>query len=257
MAESVWTDVGEVFGRLTRIAATLPPPRDATWLVDFAATAGLKSGDVVLDAGGYAGYWAGLIDERYRSQSIVLDIAHNAATQATRAARRALVGDVAAVPLADGSVDFVWCRDMLSETNPHYALSEFHRVLAAGGGLLLYAAFPTDRLESIERDELFAALDIASQWGEGAQRVRDLLAHVGFDVIEETTTSPETTQANLAAGGGLLDDWIRLAQLERHPELFRREIGDAWYRRFLAWNRWSIYLLLGKLETVAWAASAR
>ena len=137
--------------------------------------------------------------------------------------------------------------------DPRQTLTEFRRVLKPRGGLVLYAAFPTSRLEPLERDELFAALRTPRWWGEGTDLVRELLAEVGFETLVESRTSPEHTQANLEARGDLIDDWTMLANLEREPAKFREAIGDDWYRRFRAWERWSMYLLLGKLETVAWA----
>ena len=59
-----------------------------------------------------------------------------------------IVGRVEDLPLADESMDLVWCRDvlMLVEDLPR-AFSEMHRVLRPGGRALIYVMVATDRLD--------------------------------------------------------------------------------------------------------------
>ncbi len=255
---SAFDEVSEVAPRLEKVASALRAPRDVTWLVELAGRVGCGPGALVLDAGGYAGHWASCIDQRYQSRTVVCDLAPAAAAQAVRAGRRAVVGNVMALPFPAQRFDVVWCRDMLSMVHdPRRTLTELRRVLKAGGGMVLYAAFPTPRLEPLERKELFADLEAPRWWNDGAQLIRRILDDTGFETVAETRTSPEHTQANLERRGDLIDDWVMLARLEREPDRFREAVGDVWYRRFRAWNRWSIYLLLGKLETIAWALRAR
>lgn len=251
-------DVVAVAAKFEELAAALPPPRGTDWLLDLAGEVGCSPGASVLDAGGWAGHWARRLDDRYGSRSVVCDIAPAPIGEALRLGCTGLVADVEELPFRAQSFDLVWCRDMLSMVNdPARAVLEAHRVLKPLGGLVLYAAFPTDRLEPRERQELFAALGTPEWWAQGVQPIRELLEQTGFDVVSETRTSPEHTQAAIEARGDLLADWVSLARLERDPALFRDAIGDEWYERWRAWNRWSLYLLLGKLETFGWAARSQ
>lgn len=55
------------------------------------------------------------------------------------------------------------------------------------------------------------------------------------------------------ADPALLEDLVVLARLEGEREAFEAIAPGPWAARVRAWNSWAIYLLLGKLETRAWA----
>lgn len=252
--DTTFDRIAAITPRVQEVTAELPAPRAADWLLSLAGDLGCGQGSVVLDAGGWSGYWARALEARYGCRATVCDVAPTALAEAVRAGTPPVAADVGSMPFCDEAFDFVWCRDVLSMLDdPQAFLDETMRVLEPGGGLMLYSAFPTERLEPRERAELFAALGAPSWWDLGAGHIRRLIQRTGFRVVTESRTSPEFTQAGIEAHNDLLDDWVSLARLERAPERFRAEVGDAWFRRWKAWNRWSIYLLLGKLETIAWA----
>ena len=109
----------------------------------------------ILDAGSGTGLGSLALRKRYRSSDIVaLDIATamlEAGRQRQRLWRRwqSVCGDVAALPLATGSFDMVfcnlalqWCPDL------DRALAEFRRVLAPDG-VLMFATFGPDTLREL------------------------------------------------------------------------------------------------------------
>jgi malonyl-CoA O-methyltransferase len=114
----------------------------------------LKPGRI-LDAGSGTGPGADALARRYRSgQVIALDLAHSMLL-AGRARQRLwrrwgmVCGDVAALPLASGSVDMVFCNLVLQWCpDLDRALSEFRRVLAPGG-LLIFTTFGPDTLHEL------------------------------------------------------------------------------------------------------------
>lgn len=55
------------------------------------------------------------------------------------------------LPVEDGSVDLVWCRDVLVHVEPlEAAYGEFRRVLRPGGHVVVYQMFATELLEPAE-----------------------------------------------------------------------------------------------------------
>lgn len=106
------------------------------WLEQrLAALAGAGDG-LVLDLGCGRGYWL----EHMAVRGIrAVGVEHDPA-RAVLAARHgpAAAGDGARLPLADGSVDVVWCLHVLHHLPaPGHVLAEVRRVLRAGGALVL------------------------------------------------------------------------------------------------------------------------
>ncbi|MGQ0651700.1 MAG: methyltransferase domain-containing protein [Betaproteobacteria bacterium] len=160
----------------------------------------------ILDAG--SGPWrdARALAKRYAgAQVLALDFSLGM----LRAGRRALdflartprlvCGDLAALPLADGSVELVWSNLALQwALEPPAVLREFHRVLAPGG-LAMFSSLGPDTLK-----ELRAAA--------GAPRVHafvdmhdlgDMLVAAGFNA---PVMDMELLKLAYPRGEGLLDD---------------------------------------------------
>jgi len=112
---------------------------------------------VILDAGCGTGHASRALLKRYRgSQLVALDLAEGMLRQARR--RRPLLrrldtvcADVAALPLADASVDMIFSSLMLQWCNDLDAVfAEFRRVLRPGG-LLSFATFGPDTLRELRQ----------------------------------------------------------------------------------------------------------
>lgn len=125
----------------------------------------------------------------------------------SRHARADLLGDVARLPLRDGSVDGVLAKDILEHlVQPWEAVEEFHRVLATDGRLRVEVPTPHYRqfwddythvrpyapraVRELLRDHGFEVTDVRAYCGQGlpgfgvlgaegaAMRINDALARV-------------------------------------------------------------------------------
>jgi hypothetical protein len=133
------------------------------------------------------------------------------------------------------------------------ACREIVRVLRRGAGAVIYTAVTTPRLEPLEREELIAALTMPSWWTHGRAPIDDALAAAGLDVMRVERRSPENQElALLDADPELLHDLAVLGRFERESPALEALTSAAWSARFRAWAAWPVYLLLGKLETLAW-----
>jgi SAM-dependent methyltransferase len=135
-------------------------PRSPGMLLEAPGWLGLGAGQLVLDAGCRDASHAAALTKRYGCRVVGVDLvlaglpkggAYHAAA-ATAGPVSLVRGDLQALPLANGAVDLVWCRDTLScLPNCALALAECARALRPGGGMVLYAVFATERLEPGDR----------------------------------------------------------------------------------------------------------
>jgi ubiquinone/menaquinone biosynthesis C-methylase UbiE len=153
---------------------------------------------------------------------------------------------------ADSSVDVVWCRDVL-EIIPDLraGLSEVGRVLKPGGAAVIYTVFATQRLEPREATALNQPLGNVPQnldraWVEEAfkqacfrvERLEEIGAE--FREYDEERTQP------------ISKSLLRLARLRRRREEVIRRFGRDKYEVWEASLHWLAYLLLGKMDPVAY-----
>lgn len=192
------------------------------WLEERLAA--LACNGLVLDLGCGRGYWL----EHMATRSIAaVGIEHDPA-RAVLAARHGGVAaaDGAHLPLADGSVDLVWCLHVLHHLPaPAQVLAEVRRVLRPGGALVL--------AESVEDNPLLRVGRRAhASWDGVGIHARftaaGLLADVagaGLDVVEHRQHSLVSFGAwALPARGGIdRRAWHALAALEaRLPQSLSR-----------------------------------
>ncbi|MGN6798475.1 MAG: class I SAM-dependent methyltransferase [Gaiellaceae bacterium] len=152
----------------------------------------------------------------------------------------------------DSSFDVVWCRDVL-EVIPDLAagLSELARVLKPTGAAVVYTVFASSRLEPREAIALNQPVGNVLQnldraWVEEAfdrasfrvERVEEIGTQ--FREYDEERTQP--VSKNL----------LRLARLRRRREEVIRRFGNDKYEMWEASLQWLAYLLIGKLEPVAY-----
>ena len=63
---------------------------------------------------------------------------------------RAELAGIEGLPAAAGSLDLIWCRDVLNHVDLQRGLAECARVLKPGGHMLVYQTFATEALEARE-----------------------------------------------------------------------------------------------------------
>ena len=152
---------------------------------------------------------------------------------------------------ADGSVDVVWCRDVLEVIPDLQAgLAEVARVLKPGGTAVIYTVFATSRLEPREA-AAFQPLGNVPQNLERA-RVEGAFEQAGFRVERLEEIGTEFREYDEERTQPVSESLLRLARLRRRREEVIRRFGKDKYDLWEASLHWLAYLLLGKLEPVAY-----
>ena len=249
-------DVAEVAALLGQWMDTTRAPRSALDLLELVDRYVPRDGGCGADLGAYSGAWAEQISERYGLSMIAVDVALSPLKARVGTPLPPLNASLVELPLRNASLDFVWCRDTLSmEADVGSSIAEMARVLRPGGSALVYSAVTTPSLEPLERAELFEALAMPAWWGEGRRPIEDALAAAGLVVMHAETLSPEIQEsAALARDPELCRNLAVLGRSTRERVSMDAALSPIWARRFRAWAAWAVYLLLGKLETVAWVA---
>lgn len=159
-------------------------------------------------------------------------------------------GVVHDVPAADGSIDFVWCRDVLVQVDDLVGgLDELHRVMSSDARLLAYSSFVTDRLggadlEMMQRHLGWLDDNVRRPYMEAAFEVAGFVV----DGVEEIGTewrefAEERTQPVSKA-------LLRLSRLRRQRDAIVAWRGQEIYDHVEANLHYEVFLFLGKLEPV-------
>jgi SAM-dependent methyltransferase len=152
----------------------------------------------------------------------------------------------------DSSVDVIWCRDVLEVVPDLQAgLAELARVLKPGGGAVIYTVYATSRLEPGEAAALNQPLGTVPENLDRA-RVEEAFERAGFLIerLEEIRT--EFREYDEERTQPVSESLLRLARLRRRREEVIERFGQDRYDLWEASLHWLAYLLLGKLEPVAY-----
>ena len=228
----------DAFGRLDALMAATPEPRSAAMLLDVAEAAGVTSTATVLDAGCRDGAWPARLTERFDCHVVGVDVARARLVEARETHGLPVAeADVASLPIASDSVEFVWCREVLSVVDdPVVCLREYRRLIRPGGAVISWEAFPTAALCNDERAWFFGALDAPSWWASGKTAFDQAVTDSGLAVEFMTPVAAESTEwLALNRPGDLLEAVIRVAKMRRERENYEAELG-SWYPRMLAWS---------------------
>jgi ubiquinone/menaquinone biosynthesis C-methylase UbiE len=257
---------GSAFARYDEFEQVLDrslSPRGFELLFDLVADLDLPPGSVALDVGcreashcielsrrfGFA--VRGIDPVRAHLDSATRALADLAATEPGVAARIRVSSGVAEhLPETAGSVDLVWCRDVL----PHVAdldaaFSEFRRVLRHGGHAVIYQMTATDWLMPAEADRLWPVLGVHAASVDPA-RFEAAIAAGGLTVDQrielrgEWRERSEEDQIAYRSSRQLL----HASRLLRNRRPFEEEFGTAAYDAMLANSLWGVYQMIGKLN---------
>ena len=152
----------------------------------------------------------------------------------------------------DGSVDVVWCRDVLEVIPDLQAgLSEVARVLKPAGAAVIYTVFATPRLEPGE------AVAVNQPLGNVLQNlnrpwVEEAFKHAGFRVEHLEEIGTEFREYDEERTQPASESLLRLARLRRRRGEVIQRFGRDKYELWDASLHWLAYLLMGKLEPVAY-----
>lgn len=231
-------------------------PRDATMLYELFARFQPNAESMVLDIGCRDAKYAIELVRRFGCHVLGVDPVPIHIERATGKIAEAALADrvqvqqagIEALPVAAGTVDLIWCRDVLNHVDVARGLAECARVLKAGGQMLVYQTFAGARMEQAEAARLYAAMAIVPQNMDEAFFQATAQA-VGFAVTTRDVISSEWRERWAEEGStALLDDLLGVARLRRRETELVAQYGRAAYEVTYADCLWGIYQLLGKLQ---------
>lgn len=233
-------------------------PRGPSMLLQIVRELDLRPDSVALDVGCGAGSTSFRLATHFGLQVLGVDPSqHN--LDAAREARRDLPEEIASrvtfgrgsaieLPVADSSVDLVWCSDRLARVRHlDSAYAEIARVLRPGGRAVIHQVVATPLLAPFEADALFPVLGVVQSSldpavTDAAVAASGLVVDASLDIGSEWGEHAEEESGS--AGRALL----RVSRLQRAPEHYRSAMGEAAYDQVLGDSLWQVYLMLAKLS---------
>ncbi len=159
------------------------------------------------------------------------------------------VGDAAHLPVEDGSVDLIWCRDVLVHVpDLGAAYAEFRRVLREGRRALVYQMFGTGLLEPREAEWLFTVMGVVPSNADPAH-TEQAVARAGLRIEECIDLGSEWGEYAEEERGVVGRKLLHLARLQRDRERFVAQFGQAMYDIARGDCLWHVYRMLGKLSS--------
>jgi SAM-dependent methyltransferase len=236
-------------------------PRGPEMLYDLVSDLRLPTGSIAVDVGCGEGRHTVKLAERFGFTVTGVDPVRrhlelgNEALVAAGERRPELTGRVhfelgtaEALPVEKGSVDLVWCRDVLVHVAAlDLAYAEFRRILRKGGRVLVYQMFGTDRLEPREAEWLWKTTGVVPTSAE-PDRTDVAIAAAGLRVDECIDVGTEWGEwAEEQAGKGSRQ-LLHASRLLRAPDRYVAEFGQAAYDIMLGDCLWHVYGMIGKLS---------
>ena len=231
-------------------------PRSSVSILDVVESLGVGPDDTVLDIGGREGQHALLMAERFGCRAVSVDpvLENNERGRELVAEHEYghLVelrqGTIEQIPAEDGSFQLVFSRDMLGHIEDlELALRECRRVLVPGGHMVIFEVFGTPLLYPEELHQI--AADTASVPERFSVDIFEAnVAAAGFSVESVEVLGSENVEANQEAGTAP-NYLLQVSRLRRAKESLIEELGEMVYRVMYGNALWSIYRVIGKLES--------
>jgi SAM-dependent methyltransferase len=160
------------------------------------------------------------------------------------------------LPVASGSVDLIWCRDVLCLSGDlGRAYAEFRRVLRPGGRALIYQMFATSLLERAEAAFLLLVMgcDPAAMDPENTEAA---ISGAGLRVSQRLILGTEWGEYASEHAPNPGRHLLHAARLIRDPDRYTARFGRANYDIKLGDCLWHIYRMIGKLSSRVYLLSA-
>lgn len=231
-------------------------PRRGTSLFDTVASVGVGDQDTLLDIGGREGQDALAMAERFGCRAVCVDpVAANLERGADLVAQHdsahlveLRLGSIEHIPAADGEFTMIYSRDMLGHVNDlGRALAECARVLRPNGHMVIHEVFGTALLEPQEKA---LVCDYTATVPErlSVPVFETTVAAGAFSIESVDVVGSEFTEFNQEAGK-VPNYLLQVSRLRRAKDQLVAELGEVPYRVMYGNALWSIYRLIGKLET--------
>lgn len=240
------------------LADTSLAPRGPEMLLQVVRELDLAPDSVALDVGCGSGAHSFRLATHFGLQVLGVDPVQRHLDLA-REARRDVPEEIASrvtfgrgsadrLPVADSSVDLIWCRDVLVHVESlDDAYGEFARVLRPGGRAVIYQFVATPLLSAAEAAALFPVMGVVSS-SMSASDTDSAVAASGLVVDADLDIGSEWGELAEEESGQGARALLRVARLQREPERYRSAFGDAAYDVLLGDSLWHVYRMLGKLS---------
>ncbi len=241
---------------IQEVAATSLNPRSPEMIYDVFAQLTVGSGDLIADIGSRDASYAVELHRRFGCRVLAIDPVPLHTTLAQESVAEAGLGGsievieagIEAMPLADGALDAIWCRDVLNHVDLAAGLCECARVLKPGGGMLVYQTFATAELAPNEATRLFQSMAIVPS--NMAPAFFEATAQQAGFVISTHDVVDSEWRENWAESGyrDPGKDLLAIARLRRREADLVARFGRAQYEASYGGTLWGVYQFLGKLR---------
>jgi SAM-dependent methyltransferase len=254
------TSVDQLYGEFWAVDSPLDAElqqtleaRGTEWLFTAFAELGPQPGEHLVDVGARDAAHSIRLAREHGLRATAVDpvqhhveLAQHAVAEADAHVRVVQAG-IEAMPLADASADWIWCRDVLVHVDLERGFAECARILRPGGQMLAYVTCSTASLEPKEAAALFNALAIVPESTQPDALERHASA-AGLNLVSQTQLGGEWRERMIQdRTWDPGDDLLRLSRLHRLEHELRERYGDAYVDAYAAAQMWGVYQLLGKL----------
>ena len=231
-------------------------PRPAASIFDTVAALGIGRDSAVLDIGGRDGYHGLIMAERFGCRVLSVDpVMANIDAGLSRIAEHEYgqfvdvrQGAIEDIPAGDDEFELVFSRDMLGHVeNVEQGLAECVRVLKPGGAMVVHEVFATELMEPEEAQRLYAAVATVPE-NMAVELFETRARRVGFGIESLDVIGSEWYEASQEAGTAP-NYAMQISRLRRAKSALLEALGDVAYKTMYGNALWSVYILIGKLET--------
>ena len=231
-------------------------PRPGTSMIDTVAATGIGAGDTLLDIGGREGQHALLMAERFGCRAVSVDPIQanldrgleNVADHEFGHLVELRLGSIEDIPAEDDSFDLVFSRDVLGHVaDLATGLRECARVLRPGGVMVIHEVFATPLLEPMEQ-ELICAYTASVPERFSVATFESEVDAAGLIIGDVDVVGSEWYEANQEKGT-VPNYLLQVSRLRRARAQLIEELGEVPYQVMYGNALWSIYQLIGKLES--------
>lgn len=240
-------------------------PRATNMLYDLLETLGICAQHTLLDIGCRDASYSVEIVRRFGCQAIAADpvplhmqLAEAHVTAANLEDRiQVLQNGIESMAIADASIDYVWCRDMLVHVDLPAGLAECARVLRPNGQMLIYQTFATEEMEPREASRIYAALAIRAE--NMAESFFTATAEsVGLAIATRDVIGSEWRERwEEERRSSLANDLLQVARMRRRRAELVERFGEARYEASYCGRLWGLYQMLGKLQPTVYVVQKR
>jgi SAM-dependent methyltransferase len=237
-------------------------PRGPGLLFDLVAQLGLPPGSAAVDVGardarhcielsrrfGFAVYGVEPVRRHLDEAARALDAL--AASEPEVAARvRVDQGVAEQLPEPDGSVDLIWCRDVLVHVQDlETVFREFARVLRPGGRAVIYQMTATDWLTPGEAARLWPPVGAYAS-SVDPERFEAAIAAGALTVGQCIQLGGEWRERSEEDGEGRTSrQLLHVSRLLRNRRAYQERFGADAYEAMLTNGLWGVYQMIGKLD---------